>query len=377
MTHDRIALSGAAVQCCGLTIAAALPPLYAAWVNDILGAPIPAETNATCESCAMIVPEDASGDPGYNPATKCCTFLPELWNFLVGGVLLDEHADAARGRTTVEARIDGGVTVTPLGLGRSAAYQLVYDASPLSFGHSRTMRCPHYLDEEGGLCGVWRHRESTCATWFCKYVRGAVGNEFWMQLHQLLRTAEQSVSSWCLLELGVDHRVLARLFRPYRQRRAVPLTGQDVDAEPSAADLRAVWGTWYGREREFYRECARLVATLTWPDVVRMSGTELTIYTRLTQAAHARLVSDAIPAQPMTALVQITPRGLSRARLATYSGIDALEVPSVVAAILPYFDGKPTAQSLAEIQRDVGVSVAPSLVRKLTDFGVLRDTATT
>lgn len=358
-------------------MAASLPPLYAAWMDDLLQAPIPAETNATCDDCAMVVPPDADGDPGFSPATKCCTFLPDLWNFLVGGVLLDEHPDAARGRATVEARIDRGLGVTPLGLRRPATYQILYDSSPLAFGNSKALLCPHYMDEEGGLCGVWRHRESTCTTWFCKFVRGAVGRDFWANLHQLLRAAEESLSAWCLLELGVDHAALARLYKPYVRFLPPKVTGRDMDGEPEPAELEAVWGPWRGREREFYRECARLVAPLTWSDVVRISGAELGIFARLTQAAYQRLISDAVPEHPVTALVQITPRGPNVSRLATYSGMDLLNVPPVVATMLPYFDGRPTATALADIRQHLGVVVQPSLVRKLTDFGVLRDAGAT
>src|SRR5581483_886405 len=187
------------------------------WLHDLLGGPIPAETNATCDSCAMIVAGDTSGAPladaGYNAETKCCTYLPELWNFLVGRVLLDDSPEAARGRATVEARLDSGVAVSPLGLRRDTAYRVLYATGGESiFGHAKAMRCPHYLHEEGGLCGVWRHRESTCATWFCKYVRGSVGRTFWMHLHQLLRFAEQSLAGWALLELGLEPRALARLY---------------------------------------------------------------------------------------------------------------------------------------------------------------------
>src|SRR5207244_10604758 len=134
---------------------------YPGWMRELLGAPIPAETNATCESCAMVV-DDGSGDAGYSPDTKCCTYLPQLWNFLVGRVLLDDSADAARGRATVEARLDRGVAVTPLGLGKSAAFQVLYFTSgAAAFGQSRALLCPHYLDEKGGICGVWRNREAT------------------------------------------------------------------------------------------------------------------------------------------------------------------------------------------------------------------------
>src|SRR3954471_5464586 len=200
-----------------MSIAASpLPPLYAGWMDGLLGAPIPSETNATCRDCAMVVPPDEPVELGFNPGTKCCTFLPDLWNFLVGGVLLDEHADAARGRGTVEARLEKGVAVTPLGLGRDARYSLVYRASPESFGRSGDILCPHYIDEQGGLCGIWRHRESTCTTWFCKFVRGSVGRDFWSDVQQLLRAIEEALATWCLVELAVESQSLRRLFPAHR-----------------------------------------------------------------------------------------------------------------------------------------------------------------
>jgi hypothetical protein len=239
------------------------------------------------------------------------------------------------------------------------------------------MRCPHYLHEEGGLCGVWRHRESTCSTWFCKHVRGAVGQTFWRHLHQLLRTAEQTLAGWALLELGLDGTTLAHLYEPHRGRHADRLTGRDVDGVPDPSDVRASWGHWLGRERELYHECARLVAPLAWTDVARIGGAELEIYARLVQDAYRRLMTEAVPERATTALVQITPRVGGRARLATYSASDLLDVPAVVADVLPQFDGRSTTAVLDDIRRTHGVTIDPSLVRKLTDFGVLRDAAAT
>jgi hypothetical protein len=361
----------------GMITPAALPPLQAAWLDQFLGGPIPAEKNATCDTCAMFVDrtdDSPSALPGFNPETKCCTYLPRLWNFLVGGILDDEHADAAKGRATIEARIDRGAAVTPLGLGRTRLFDTLYRTGrELTFGQSRDMRCPHYLHEEGGLCGVWRHRESTCSTWFCKHVRGAVGLDFWSHLHQLLRSAERSLAAWTLLELGIDTTALAFLYEPRRDLDMDKLTGRDVDGVPNPEDVRAAWGQWLGRERQLYRECAKLVAPLAWADVMRIGGAELGVYARLVESAYARLMSEAIPERPTAALVQITPRGKGRARLATYSGADVLDVPAEVGTILPYFNGRPTNVVLDDIRATTGVSVAPSLVRKLTDFGVLRE----
>jgi hypothetical protein len=166
-------------------LSSTLPPLYAAWMHQMLAGPIPEETQATCANCAMCA---KAGDPPANstlffhPQVKCCTYLPRLPNFLVGRLLADDDPDFAPGRITVEERLQRGVAVTPLGFGRDAVYTLLYQqGANAAFGRSRALRCPHYI-EEGGRCGVWKHRESTCATWFCKHVRGAVGMQFWQVL---------------------------------------------------------------------------------------------------------------------------------------------------------------------------------------------------
>ena len=353
-----------------------LPPLYARWMDEMLGAEIPPESNATCGDCAMVVSDvdAAAAVGGFNASTKCCTFHPDLWNFLVGRALLDDDPSSARGKASVEARIDAGLAVTPLGLRRTRAHHVLYESSVDLFGHSKAMRCPHYIDEQGGLCGVWRHRESTCTTWFCKYVRGSVGREFWLQLQQLLRAVEESLAAWCLIQLEVDGTVLRRLYRPPQETISRRPTPHEVDGDADEKELKELWGSWRGRERELYIACARLVESLSWSDVQRIAGVQTTVRSQLTREAHARLVSKDGPARPKAALVQITPRG-DRIRLATYSKMDELEVPSVVGKLLEHFDGRPLGETLAAIKEHERVSIDPSFVRKLTDFGVLRDDA--
>jgi hypothetical protein len=345
-------------------------------MDEMLGADIPPETDATCGDCAMVLPENeaAAGASGFSPSTKCCTYVPDLWNFLVGRALLDDHPASARGRAALEARIDARIAVTPLGLRRRRSYQVIYESSSDLFGQSKAMLCPHYIDENGGLCGIWRHRESTCTTWFCKFVRGSNGKDFWSQLQQLLRAIEEMLSTWCLTQLDVDDAVLRRLYRPQRDVFPSRPTKFEVDGDIDEADLRALWGSWHGRERDLYIACAKLVESLSWSDVARIGGALVTVYERLTRQAHARLVNEDVPARPTAALVQITPRG-NRIRLATYSKMDELEVPAIVGKLLPHFDGKPIEETLAAIREIERVSVDPSFVRKLTDFGVLRDAA--
>src|SRR5438034_10877336 len=84
-----------------------LPPLYAAWMDQLLAGPIPPESEATCHDCAMCnqgTEASSPNGPGYyfSPQTKCCTYLPELHNFLVGRILSDDDPASATGRATVE-----------------------------------------------------------------------------------------------------------------------------------------------------------------------------------------------------------------------------------------------------------------------------------
>ncbi|HET6763191.1 MAG TPA: hypothetical protein VFH27_05955, partial [Longimicrobiaceae bacterium] len=173
----------------GAGAAPVLPPLYARWAEAFLAGPVPHEPAATCGDCAMAKPSAQAATAHavrFRADAKCCTYLPTVWNFLAGAALADESPGTEAGRATVERRLDRAVAVTPLGLRMSSTYEMLYRSKLDTFGRNAAFRCPHYVDEAGGLCGIWRHRNSTCATYFCKLQRGAVGSEFWTRLRQLL-----------------------------------------------------------------------------------------------------------------------------------------------------------------------------------------------
>ncbi len=357
-------------------VATVLPPLYARWMDALLASPIPPEKRATCDDCAMCAPEgtDPLGSILYfSPRTKCCTYHPTLSNYLVGRALEDRDFAFSAGRATLEKRIRAGVGVTPLGVGAARTFSVLYENGSQAFGLAESLRCPHYLEEGGGRCGIWRHRNSICATWFCKFERGAVGEAFWDRLRNLLMTVERALAIWCVLEAGLETEALGAVF-PQDQRPGgrEPLTAAELDGVPDPPVARKLWGAWFGREDEFYRLCGRRVETLTWPDVERIGGSEVTALARLTSRAFHALRSTELPGRLTTGPFQVLSTGREGVRVIAYTGSDPLDLDPAVMEILPHFDGRPTGQVLASIEKELGVRVEEDLVRKLADFEILK-----
>ncbi|MBI4581534.1 MAG: hypothetical protein HY718_17680 [Planctomycetes bacterium] len=354
-----------------------LPPLYGRWMDTLLGKAIPPETVATCSDCAMCAEDEQERMPSgyyFDPGIKCCSFIPDLPNFLVGRVLADDDAGRAAGRATVEQRIADGVAVTPLNLGRHPTYQALYQhvTNTAGFGRDRTIRCPHYLDERGGLCGIWPHRESTCTTWFCKHVRGATGKHFWATLQQLLQGLETELAFWCVLKLDLGREAVGRLFTS-----SVPSLDPDPKGEgrltgvPDRQVRQANWGRWAGRERDFYMECARLVEPLSWADVEAICGPRIRAYASVTVDAFEQLTSSAVPPRLRVATFKVLLAKPRISRIESYSSCDPVTVPNALLDLLHYFDGRPTDEVVKAIEADHGVEVEESLVRKLVDFRIL------
>src|SRR5688572_26984504 len=157
-----------------------LPPLYQRWLAELGIGPLPKERRATCSTCAMCPSDRTPSDRGttFDPSVKCCTFMPNLANYLVGMILSDESDALRRGRESLRARIRDGSSASPTRVAMRNDYRLVYEAGN-AFGRSPALRCPHYIDERGGFCGIWPYRNSICSTWFCKHVRGGAGQRMW------------------------------------------------------------------------------------------------------------------------------------------------------------------------------------------------------
>lgn len=348
-----------------------LPPLYARWMRELLKGQVAGEPQASCDDCAMC-PSKGAGPAAselfYNPESKCCTYIPELPNYLVGRILSDADPALKHGRDTVRARLQAGHGVTPLGIAQPAAFEVLYGRAPGLFGRSTTIRCPHYIDD-GGRCGVWKHRPSVCATWHCKHERGATGKEFWKALHLLLTSAQRALARWCVLELPAP--VLALLF-PFAAQGAVrPLDAADVDGRVNPALYDASWGDLKGREEEFFKDCARRVEALSWKDVLRIGGSELDVIQKMLLAAWEKVRSTELPERLRPGAFRVMPLSADSVRILTYSDIDPIEVPSALMDVLGYFEGRSTEEALKAISDEKDLELERDLLRQLVDFQVL------
>ena len=354
-------------------MASGLPPLYENWATELLGSPIPPETEAICRDCVMIAGREEVGVADltfFDSTTRCCTYLPELPNFLVGPILADADPRMALGRRSVEARLGRRVAVTPLGLGQPAVYALLYSNAKNGFGASHALRCCHHLDD--GSCGIWAHRMSVCATWFCKYSRGTVGLRFWRALQVLLLNVEKDLAKWCLLKLQLDMRALARLFPstdPASSSRTLDRYQLDERVDPE--QHAAIWGEWAGREREFFEECGRHVKQLGWREVLAICGPEVQISAQLVRDTFAALLSRELPARLRTGDFHVHRATPEATLVISYNGYDPLCLRGRLMEALPYFDGRPVGEVLRKIAREKKLRLDRDLILKLVDFSIL------
>ncbi len=357
---------------------ALLPPLYADWIEQLLKGPIPDETEATCLDCAMCPTKNVirtDSDHLFNDKTKCCTYFPKLPNFLVGKILLDQDPVFTPGRVRFLGQFFIFTVVTPLGVLPPPAENARYGAFQQDFGKNVDLRCPYYLDQEGGLCGIWKHRNAKCSTWFCKHVRGQTGLHFWRALKDLLQRIEEKLTVWCIHELAVGDADFRQLF---------PLVESDLETFQKQQAFyyaisrrsddrlqRQTWGEWFGAERSFFEECARLMERLKWDDIAEIGGSGILRETRFLEDCFRQLLGWKMPqylsAKPFKS-ININP---DTVRVWGYSQYDPIDLPRSLFEVLTHFDGSLATNVVENIRIKTGLQVTDQWLKKLCDFGIL------
>ncbi|MBI4816065.1 MAG: hypothetical protein HY791_07405 [Deltaproteobacteria bacterium] len=368
-----------------------LGELYDRWMGEWLGPnALPGEPEASCDDCAMRPShEEEPGRVYFDQMTRCCTFVPVIPNFLVGRILKDQSPDAGLGRESVIERIAMRRAVSPLGLERTLGFALKYRHTADAFGRKGSLRCPHHLDD--GRCGIWRNRESTCSTWFCKPARGERSLALWRAIQSFLAVIERQLSFWCVRRLGITHDAVTEAFfsgnHPLWTNKATYKThlfGSQLDGPRKSADPLGVatrrehqelWGNWDRREIELYEACADLVEPLSFEDLGRIVGTELEPakgpVLETLEALEKGEIPTRLTARPTT-LVQIRKRPKGEWVLASsYRAYDPRELPRELYEALPRFDGRATAEVIAEIETETGIRVEHDALLALVELGFL------
>jgi len=267
-----------------------LPPIYENLLPPFFDSAPPAEKKASCASCAMCPPPGPQ-PPGvqyFLPDAKCCTYYPSLPNYLVGALLKDGDPSLAEGQRRVRARIAARLDLTPYAVVTPRKYRLLFNAArEHAFGRSLLLRCPYFI-QEGGLCGIWRHREADCSTFFCKYDAGADGELFWRALGRYLSRVERVLSQHALAVVAPE------LASPDPLPDGLTLEELE-DRPPTQACYARLWGQWLGREEELYHRCHDVVAALDQAALPELLGEEHQgLLTRLA-AAYRRASAPTLP----------------------------------------------------------------------------------
>lgn len=340
-----------------------LPSVYARLLPSFFDAPSIEEPKATCGDCAMCEGpgREVAGTEAFSPSTKCCTFTPRLPSYLVGAILADEAPEMAEGRARVRARIASRVVVTPRWLSPSAKRNVLLNASRRSsFGRSTALLCPFFREGEHG-CTIWRHRESVCSTFFCKYGAGADGLAYWRALEAYVANLEIALTRWAVAQVAPE------LEEP--PRKAEVLSRWELEDRPPPDDEYARWwGRFLGREEELYRACFERVRDMDL-DLARALVSEGGHAARLgaLEAAHARVRQPVVPLR-LRKSDELTARPLEGGGkvVVSYWPYDPHAMPDALFELLDEFSaGETTDEVRARLARDAGVEIPEELVREL------------
>ena len=154
---------------------------------ELASVAFPDEPRASCGACPMVA-------EGFDPVHRCCTYHPDVPNFLVGRALRRGGIGAQK----LLARLDDPAGIEARGVGNSAERRERYlnETAP-AFGQPGQERCPFFVEGPLG-CGIWEDRNAVCRSWHCKHEKGPRGHRAWISLRDVLSRAERVLADWCV-----------------------------------------------------------------------------------------------------------------------------------------------------------------------------------
>jgi len=230
----------------------------------------PREHGATCDDCFMAAVDEYAAD------CQCCTYYPQISNYMVGLALKDP-----RSRDAMIEQIEAGGALPRELVGAPGRYRRSIDLYARDrFGLEHDAICP-FFDGATTHCRIYPYRNSVCSTFICTHDHGEAGEYYWERLQQLVGNVEQALAQWVMDRNGIPHDTYIERLNALADRidtctdPATSLWPEDV--------LREMWGDRFGHEVEFFEACADLVLEhreLLYPIACRMKLRHATAYER-------------------------------------------------------------------------------------------------
>lgn len=365
-----------------------LPDFYRKLLPRIFSTVIPPEDMSDCASCTMQCRGDNPlqlPEAAFYGAVKCCTYYPDLPNYLVGEILRDKSNGLGKQRILESIRHRG--SSTPLGVFMPQRYKVVYDAMiNTGFGKASTLACP-YFDTEAENCSIWKYRNSVCSTWFCKVNARDKGKFFWETLMNYLKHIERSLSNFVLMEVGYDIHLLTQLNKTcgHDSEDDTEMTPEEVDDLPMRSELYfQIWQQWEGRELEFFATANDIVRQLGPDNLASICGVEghmhnarLASSLQMMMYVPTVLVQNPVGSQFNVVRNTDSETGMTEIHLLTndltYTVPVVFRIPNRVLAL---FDGNCTVDEVVkDAKKEAGYVLKWETIIKLYSYDVLIDAA--
>jgi len=313
------------------------PPAVVRLVGDLDLSAFAPEPKARCAACPMnpAPGDDPTGDRSFT-WVRCCTYQPNVPNFLVGLALSRGGAGAERIRERIAA-VDG---VYVRGLAGTWEKRRRYAREGgTAFGRDASLRCPYW--REGDLsCGIYESRISVCRTWYCRHQHGLLGRRAWNALRDLLAEIEARLS-WCC-------KALVRTPWPWSRP--------------------AVW-------EDYYRSCAEALDRI---DADRLASIDRALV-GLRVAVHTAVAhrDRPLPERLRTGHHFVEPVVTGTWRITGYTAWDPVEAPVAVAEMLRLLaEGGSWREVAEDVERRTGQVLDEALGRDRWRADVLVDPTT-
>lgn len=266
----------------------------------------------------------------FKAEARCCTYHPDLPNFLAGRAL----RRGGIGADKIRARLEHLDTRYATGIVRPPELELEYqNLGKSSFGNAEELTCPYWISGTHN-CTIYADRNAVCRTWHCKSVDGARGHSAWTALR------------WLLLELESE--------------LAKTVTTTDAPARDASVEN---WVEWY-------IACAERVDHLDIETLKSLRTPKLEfLIAEVAQAITLRNESLPEVVAPSVADWFVEPDGVA---LTAWSGYDLVDAPTWIFELLSRLDGTKTWRAAKfETEAEIGKTISDDLIHTLHRRGLL------